>query len=340
MLQLFGWSMFGISNALTGWLHGKSVAYLWPSVAYTVLGIVITAGLRQLFKRVWTRPMPVLLTVAIAGTAVSGFLFAMGRVHSFMWLYPTSWKYEGWRDYLYELPFSMYVIVAWTASYFGIKYYRMLQKQKEAALQATATAHEAQLKMLRYQLNPHFLFNTLNAISTLILDGQNETANRMLGRLSEFMRQSLDSDPMQEVTLKQELDALHLYLGIEKLRFDERLQLQLDIEQSCYQALVPSLILQPLIENAIKYAIAPREEGGTIRLQIDLDEDWLCIVLSDDGPGCPTSIAADGFGPRGVGLRNTRDRLRVLYGKQHRFIVDNVEPHGLAVTICIPFRLT
>jgi len=119
---------------------------------------------------------------------------------------------------------------------------------------------------LRYQLNPHFLFNTLNAISTLILEQQTELANRMVTRLSSFLRYSLDNDPMQKITLNQELAALKLYLDIEKVRFEDHLSLELDIGDEASQALIPSLLLQPLVENAIKYGIARSEEGGHLRI--------------------------------------------------------------------------
>ena len=160
-----------------------------------------------------------------------------------------------------------FLLVCWSAIYFGIKYYESLQKQREAALRSAALAQEAQLKMLRYQLNPHFLFNTLNAISTLILDNQNRTANHAVTRLSEFLRYTLDQDPMKKVTLRQEIEALDLYMNTERLRFGSRLRLEYAVEEPALDALVPSLLLQPLIENAVKYAITPREDGGSIRIE-------------------------------------------------------------------------
>ncbi len=131
----------------------------------------------------------------------------------------------------------IYVVLAWVGLYLGIKYYRQLQDETQRALAARTMAHQAQLKMLRYQLNPHFLFNTLNAISTLVLDRENGTANRMVQGLSAFLRHSLDNDPMQRVTLRQELDALTLYLDIEKMRFAERLRIETDIDEDCWRAL-------------------------------------------------------------------------------------------------------
>ena len=158
---------------------------------------------------------------------------------------------DHWTGYLDGFMGYFYVMLCWSGLYFGIKYYQQLQQQTEQTLKATAAAHQAQLKMLRYQLNPHFLFNTLNAISTLILEKQTENANRMVTRLSSFLRYSLDNDPMQKITLDQEIAALKLYLDIEKVRFEDHLGLELDIGEEASKALIPSLLLQPLVETKV-----------------------------------------------------------------------------------------
>jgi LytS/YehU family sensor histidine kinase len=230
-----------------------------------------------------------------------------------------------------------YLLLSWSGLYFGIKFSRQLQQQKEAALKAQAMAHEAQLKMLRYQLNPHFLFNTLNAISTLVIDNKPETANRMVGSLSSFLRYSLDSDPVQRVTLAQEIDALNLYLCIEQTRFADRLKVHMDIDDAARGALVPSLILQPLIENAIKHAVSKREEGGSIEILVRRDGDMLDMHMRDDGPGC-AAVETTPPGHTGVGLVNTRERLRVLYGEAASFGIANREPHGADVHMRLPFE--
>ena len=206
---------------------------------------------------------------------------------------------------------TTYLLVCWSVLYFGIKFYESQRKQEEAMLKAVALAQEAQLKMLRYQLNPHFLFNTLNAISTLILDNQNRIANHAVTRLSEFLRYTLDQDPMKKVTLRQELEALDLYLGTERLRFGDRLRLEYAIEESAMDALVPSLLLQPLLENALKYAVSTREQGGRVRIEGRVRENWLELSVIDDGPGLREGPAVGAR--RGVGLRNTCERLAVLY---------------------------
>jgi LytS/YehU family sensor histidine kinase len=230
----------------------------------------------------------------------------------------------------------MAVLLCWTGLYYGIKFYERLQLEREATLKQSALAQEAQLKMLRYQLNPHFLFNTLNAISTLVLDGQNRTANLAVSRLSEFLRYTLDQDPMKKVTLRQELDALNLYLGIEKLRFGDRLRLEFDVDERAESALVPSLLLQPLVENAMKYAIAPREQGGSVTIIAGIEGRQLRLAVADDGPGLPPAVAnANG---RGVGLRNTRERLKVLYGDGHSIEVQDASP-GLSVEMRLPLEV-
>jgi LytS/YehU family sensor histidine kinase len=208
-----------------------------------------------------------------------------------------------------------------------------VQREREATLRANALAQEAQMKMLRYQLNPHFLFNTLNAISTLVLDRDNERANLAVTRLSAFLRHTLDQDPMKKVTLKQELEALDLYLGIEKLRFGARLRLQFDVDPAALDALVPSLLLQPLIENALKYAIAPSETGGTLHVGARVIGQRLLLHVADDGPGLAAGVRI-GAG-RGVGLRNTQERLTVLYGDRSRFAHHNTAP-GLRIDIEFP----
>jgi signal transduction histidine kinase len=342
VLNLGGWFGYAMLNYLMGIAgHGKPPDYFMPSLMYAVGGVVISYGLRCVYKLSWDlNPVPNLLSSGL-GAIVAATAFAGFRSFVYVHLYERfAWGSVPLTDYFnsWELTLSLYVIGTWSGLYFGIKYYRMVQQQRVQVLKATSTAHEAQLKMLRYQLNPHFLFNTLNAISTLVLEGESDTANRMVTRLSAFLRYSLDRDPMQKVNLKMEMDALQLYLTVEKIRFEERLRLDIDIDEDAYQAQVPSMILQPLIENAIKYAIAVSEDGGTISIAGKIRDDMLCLSVADTGPGIPDLETAGTSGKNGVGLANTRDRLQVLYDRNQEFSFENVHPHGLRVTICIPFE--
>ncbi len=335
-LQIGGWGGYTLAAYLEALAHEKPDAYTLVILATAASGALMTIMLRYVYHALEKCSMRVLAVSAIIicyATALGWRLFS----NLMYWEiikhgYRPSHNY----DYFGGSVGSFYVLMCWSGLYFGIKYYQQLQQQTEATLKATASAHQAQLKMLRYQLNPHFLFNTLNAISTLILDKRNDTANLAVTKLSEFLRYSLDNDPMKHVPLSQELDALDLYLRIEQLRFSERLQLTYRVEPQARQALVPSLLLQPLIENAIKYAIAPREEGGSIAISARVRGQWLHMSVADDGPGLGGD--ADGSGC-GVGLRNTRQRLAELYGDQHALRLSPVQPHGLNVQIELPLQL-
>ncbi|MEJ8568074.1 sensor histidine kinase [Elongatibacter sediminis] len=351
VLHLGGWAAwgligkYGLTRAMLGEVAPHYAAYVG---VITVIGIVLTLGLRILYHRVWKSPLWVQAITFLGGSYLAGYAWMRCRGYIYYNWLETAKDVEAWMERLgdaaevyQKVSFveshlsGLSVMLAWSALYFAIKYYRIFQEVRESALKSAAMAHEAQLKMLRYQLNPHFLFNTLNAISTLILEQQTELANRMVTRLSSFLRYSLDNDPMLKITLKQELKALQLYLDIEKVRFEERLNLELMIDDDAQDALIPSLLLQPLVENSIKYGIARAEDGGTIRIGAKVFAGDLLIQLSDDGPGVDL---VDGEIPeaKGVGLRNTRERLFELYGSQHSFRLSETDPHGLTISIRIP----
>ena len=191
--------------------------------------------------------------------------------------------------------------------------------------------------MLRYQLNPHFLFNTLNSISTLVLLKQTESANAMLSRLSSFLRHSLVNEMASQVTLSEEVETLKLYLGIEKMRFEERLRSSFDIDPAVKDALLPSLLLQPLVENAVKYAVTPQEEGADITVSAVLDGDMVRITVADTGPGQSAPVAKN-FQSTGVGLGNIQERLNQAYGEAHEFKIISGAQEGLTVVIALPFE--
>jgi len=243
------------------------------------------------------------------------------------------WVIEQWYDLFMGVMWSSYLMVCWMGIYFSFHFYEANQRERVAALRAMSLAQSAQLKMLRYQLNPHFLFNTLNAVSTLVLDQKNNIANTVITRLADFLRYTLDQDPMKTVTLTQEVAALNLYLDIEKMRFGSRLQVAISVDPAASSAPVPSLLLQPLIENAIKYAIAPSEPGGRIAINGRTEHGNVILTLEDTGPGMvDTSRIDDG---RGVGLRNTRERLHAMFGDRARMTFENANP-GLRIVLTFP----
>lgn len=337
-LHAAGWLAYALANILGALELERTVSYNMVILTSTVSGFALSLLLRYWNRFLWAKPP---LWQVVGATGMS-FLLALPWTwlrNEFLWhTYKIWYEPQSLGDYVSGVTGSSYVLLCWSGLYFGIKYYQILQLQIRRSLESAAAAHEAQLKMLRYQLNPHFLFNTLNSISTLILEKQIEAANRSVTRLSEFLRYTLDNDPMKKVTLAQEIHALDLYLSIEKVRFDERLRLNYEIAKETENALVPSMILQPLIENALKYAIAPRVDGGSIGVITRLEGQTVVIIVEDDGPGIDMDkIKADGERD-GVGLANTRQRLSQIYGTDHYFECRNRESGGLEITISIPLE--
>ncbi|WP_188056104.1 MULTISPECIES: sensor histidine kinase [unclassified Sphingosinithalassobacter] len=229
------------------------------------------------------------------------------------------------------------VLAGWSALYFAINFYLIVEEQIDQLQVLESQASTAQLAMLRYQLNPHFLFNTLNSISTLVLLKQTERANVMLSRLSSFLRYTLANEPTAHVTLSQEVETLKLYLEIEKMRFDERLRPHFEIDPRTVKARLPSLLLQPLVENAIKYAVTPKEEGADITVTTRLAGERVHITVSDTGPGLIEPRLRPTLST-GVGLANIRERLAQAFGPDHRFETRSNPGGGFRVEIEIPFQ--
>lgn len=344
-LHSAGWAGVFLVGYLSALAYGKSYELWKLLLPVAVTGFLGTLGLRYLLRALSGTP-PVRLAMLMIGPvlAVSA---AMGITYAVILLngwcggcrVPSSWL--GYAAYMGS---QTYMVVGWVSLYLVITTWRKLRAQTEAALVATSMAHQAQLKMLRYQLNPHFLFNALNAISTLVLDRDPVNANRMVQRLSTFLRHSLDADPMQQVTLKQEIDATCLYLDIEKVRFAERLTVRIEVDDACWPALLPSLLLQPLVENAIKHAVAQRVQGTTLIVRAEREHHSLVLSVLDDGPGgsppetdpAPSDNATQG---NGVGLANTRNRLRMLYGARQSFEARGRDEGGFMVVMKLPFEV-
>jgi signal transduction histidine kinase len=300
-------------------------------------GWLLTVPLRYIYQKAWNLPPVKIALVVIFSSYFTGVLWQVIKNINYWEIYKHGYKPDFWFMYTQHSLSSFYIILSWSGLYFGSKYYQMLQVEKQNVLKANAVAHQAQLKMLRYQLNPHFLFNTLNAISTLILVKENRTANTMVTKLSEFLRYSLDKDPMKKVTLQSEVQALQLYLAIEQVRFEDRLVLEFNITDDCQQALVPSMILQPLAENAIKHAIAVQEQGGRLVISVSRFANDLLIEIADNGPGAEI-VNGNLYRESGVGLVNTRERLQALFPKKYSLVASHNQPCGVKVNIRMPFE--
>jgi signal transduction histidine kinase len=218
---------------------------------------------------------------------------------------------------------------------YGREYYRKFRERELRAAQLRTQLTQAQLQSLKMQLHPHFLFNTFNTISSLMHKNVDD-ADRVLARLGDLLRYSLHNVGVQEVPLREEIDFLQRYLEIEQTRFEDRLRVRINVEPEVLDCRVPNLILQPLVENAIRYAVAPRAGGGCIEISARQVIGSLKITVVDDGPGLPEDYSIPAH--EGVGLRNSRERLEQLYGENHRFILSNKSPKGLEVAIVIPLQ--
>ena len=219
----------------------------------------------------------------------------------------------------------------------AITIFRNSQERERRAADLEARLTSAKLQALRMQINPHFLFNTLNSIAALVYVNP-RAADEMLGDLSELLRRSLDSMEEQEIPLAQELEFIGAYLSIQQKRFGERLQVEQSVPDELRKALVPALLLQPLVENAIRHGIEPRRGPGLISIEAKLEDKHLHLIVRDNGRGLP---GADSNSPvrRGIGLANTQARLQGLYGQEQNFSFARAEPQGCRVDIHLPFHL-
>jgi two-component system, LytTR family, sensor kinase len=258
-----------------------------------------------------------------------------------------------WIDWLGTCVRCTFILFVWSSLYFSIKLWRQSTREREQLLRAEAETREARLSALRYQLNPHFLFNSLNAVSTLVLEGNPPAATRMLAQIGEFLRTILDNEATPETPLSQEIALAQQYLAIEQTRLGPRLKVEMAISSETLDALVPSLLLQPMIENAVRHGVAPVVEGGTVRVESKLHGSQLQIIVQNSGPansGPHRSkdrplhfqnailLAAPNDSAGGIGIKNTAERLRTLYAASHKFVLQWPETGGCEVTIELPFR--
>jgi signal transduction histidine kinase len=225
-----------------------------------------------------------------------------------------------------------FALLGWSLLYFGINGWGTLEGERRRAAAAEVLAQAARLQALQSQLQPHFLFNTLNSISALIVDARLDAATSMISRLSEFLRLSLQTSDTPQVAVAREMVFIRHYLDIQKIRFGDRLKFRLDVAPAALSALVPTLLLQPLVENAVQHGILPHREGGSVTITAHTDAHTLKLRVEDDGPGFGGSPTP----PFGFGLSNTASRLDELYGDQARLVVGRGALGGVVVSIELP----
>jgi two-component system LytT family sensor kinase len=344
IVQLIGWALW-VSLLVLRDLIAVPPEYIFPRAMVfgvsAIAGGAVTFGLRALYRLVWEQGLVIRFLVAWFGSLLAAAIWQPFR--NFIALLPYGEIFDFSNASVQDLwdgvlSISFPLMLLWSSLYFIFKYYLLLQEEKEKSLRSEALAHQAQLLMLRYQLNPHFLFNTLNAISTLVLSNATAQANEMVIKLSNFLRYSLDHSPLDKVTLAHELETSRLYLDIEKVRFADRLRIEVDVDSEAQAAYVPTMILQPLIENSIKYAISQSIDGGVIRISSHKSNENLVLIVTDDGPGIEGETTKDALVlSKGVGISNIRNRLDEIYSGDYEFTFSDAEPSGLKVTVVIPY---
>ena len=316
--RAFSWRI-GLVDALPSWI-----------VLASLVPFVVAVARRARLDR----PLP---GAAIALHIGAALVFAL--VHESLMALIMAWR---WNDvgriglYLWKAVtgyLALDFVVYWgiVGGYYALDSARELRRREVAASELKASLSDARLQALRAQLNPHFLFNTLNAISVLAMKGDSARVTHTLSLLSDLLRLTIDGLP-QEVPLSQEIELTDRYLEIQRVRFPDRLEIERDIPPEVEDALVPSLVLQPIVENAVLHGVARQVEGGRITLRARRAGGDLELQVCDTGPGF-----AAGNGREGIGLSNTRARLEQLYGDAQRVTCANGQP-GACVSIVLPYR--
>jgi sensor histidine kinase YesM len=334
------------------WLGFCLTEFVWLDLYYgnnptlgTIARVLVEAFLGAAFARpiLWSTPwlerLSILPRIAVVALIVMLMSQAWNvvRMLSYPMFFPGAYiwnQYGGWA-------FSAVAIFAlWTALFYSARAYKLAAYQREVAqrehlerLNAERLSSNAKLKMLRYQVNPHFIFNTLNSINALIATSRSQDARSMINGLSDLLRKTLEHDPPLMVSVLEELDTAERYLQVEKMRFGDRLLVKANAEAAAQSVFVPSLILQPLVENAVRHAVEAQTAICEISIEARMSDDRLVISVSDTGPGLQSERRSGGAG---LGISNVRARLESVYGAEARFSISNREGGGVQTLLDLP----
>ena len=345
----FAWTAFGLFNfsrELTRRLYWHEPTRWREMLVSWMVGVYITAALTPvvlwlgerwpIIRRTWRTRVPLHLALSIAFSAVELALetvafMQLGLLESLM-------KHSFLTGFtvLVVAGFHENIITYWgvLGIQSGFRYYRRFQERELHASELQAQLVRAQLSALKMQLQPHFLFNTLNAIMVLVRQQRGRQAEEMLARLSDLLRCVLEDVDAQQISLRRELEYLRLYLSIEQVRFQDRLGIEISADDTALDAAVPHMGLQPIVENAVRHGVGRVASAGNIRISASHKNEALVIQVADDGPGLGAADLAEG---RGIGLANTRARLQQLYGDAASLKVENGR-RGVVATMTLPYR--
>ena len=341
LLQSIGWLAFGLM------MFGYALARESPLQAVFDVLLLITTGfaLTSLFRVLYSHWRH----RGVAPIRLSLYVLVLCAIGAPVWFEPqvlATWVAASIRPSLVRwvpsftfIPldtwlFEAFVLLTWSLLYFGVNGWISLQLERRRATRAEGLAQTARLQALQSQLEPHFLFNTLNGISALVVEGRTEAATTMIALLSEFLRLALQTIDTPQITVAEEMSFVRHYLDIQKIRFGERLRFSIDVAPEVYEALVPTLLLQPLVENALRHGILARADGGSVAISVGARDGMLHLRVEDDGLGLRRSAVSSS----GLGLSNTATRLSELYGHQASFTVGRGGNGGVAVDIGIPLQ--
>lgn len=325
LLQCLGWSSF-VGALLLPWLGTIPLhVMLAAKVPLVASGIAASLLLRALYRRLLARGTPGWMLVT--SVIVASFAAAIAWSTTSDWI--SRVIMQGTEHVsLIRLSFDRFggtwycalVLIAWSLLYLGVRQFEALSAARERGVRSESLARLARLEALRYQVNPHFLFNTLNAISTLVIESRTTQAASMIAQLGDFLRLTLAGDGEAEIPLEDEVEYARQYLEIERVRFGDRLTVDIAIDEDAASLRVPALILLPIVENAVRHAVERNERGGRVSLSARRVGDALHLSVSDDGPGA-SNLPIAGYG---IGLANTRARLQQFFGSE-----GSLRRHGL-----------
>ncbi|MES2338871.1 MAG: histidine kinase [Pseudomonadota bacterium] len=314
---------------------GDDASYLPPRLIVTALGIALSFAILALQRSARGRALAQRLILAVAAALGGAVIHAFANFATFQLLVPA----EPWRDI--DAVSHLMAVLQWFWTYaavsgllLAIVYSGELRDHERRTAQLQRDAHEAHVRALRYQLNPHFMFNTLNSIASLIHVGAVDPAERMVENLSDFLRAGLAIDPSEDIPLAREIELQSTYLAIEAVRFPNRLVVAIDVPEAVRGALVPSLIIQPLVENAVRHAVAVSTAPVRLTIGAQADGKRLRLRVRDSGSnGVSKRRVAPGTG---VGLGNVAERLKTRYGEDCGFAAGPVPGGGFEVTFAVP----
>jgi len=356
-MQAIFWTLLTVFSffSLTLWYASPDISHIVYDLLQSLIGLALTIPMHWIYRSMLKQTGSVVLLVwSLAVVLVFSFIWSILRISTFILV--TEEGHQLWDDFGGWYFSGFFVFLCWTAIYYSLyfysvataeKYRRIKQVERSRGervkrLSAEKSAAEAKMQMLRYQLNPHFLFNTLNAVNALITSNESAQARETIEKLSMFLRFALKEEKTGWVSLASEIEALELYLGIELIRFADRLTIEFDIDDAALNVKVPSLLLQPMAENSIKHAVNVCEDTCLIRVSASATDDFLTLMVSDNGPGIASledgTFTQEDFEFSGLGIRNIIERVDNVYGDKASVTLENKKTVGLSVFVSLPIR--